>query len=106
MLDVKSWLESTEYKVKESRFLKPPPLPYIIFLDARKYRGADRKNLIVERDITIELYSEVVDETAEHKINCLVNTLGVEYEYGRIWIESEKMFQTVYDFHLIEKMEV
>lgn len=104
MLDVKSWLETTGYKVAENRFLKPPALPYIVFLESRTNRGADQKNSIADRDITIELYSGVIDAVAESAVETLMNEKGYEFKKDRQWIASESFFQTVYSFEITEKI--
>jgi hypothetical protein len=104
MLDVKTWLEGTEMKVEEERFLKPPALPYIIFTEDTDVSGADNKNCIANRGITIELYSDKINKAAaELKIETLLNEKSIQYKRNRTWIDSEKLNQTVYDFDLIEK---
>lgn len=103
MLDVKSWLETTGLKVKEERFLSPPPLPYIIFKDDADISGADNKNCISSRGINIELYSEKVDHVSETKIENLLNEKAIKFKRDRMWIDSEKFFETIYDFNLVEK---
>jgi len=95
MLDIKPWLEITGYKVAEERFLKPPAFPYIIFTEEINISGADNK---------IELYSEKIDKISEKKIEDLLNGKAIEFKKDRTWIESEKFFQTVYDFSLTEKI--
>lgn len=102
MLDIKSWLETTDYKVAEERFLKPPALPYIIFTEETDMRGADNKNFIADRKLSIELYSDKINREAEKKIENLLEQ--IEYKKDRTWIDSEKFFQTVYDFNLLEKL--
>ncbi|MCT8978307.1 hypothetical protein N4T77_17095 [Clostridium sp. CX1] len=104
MLEIKSWLETTGMKVAEERFLKPPALPYIIFLEEVNVSGADNKNCIVDRNISIELYSDKINREAESKIDALLNEKVIEYRKNRTWIDSEKFFQTVYDFNLVEKL--
>ncbi|WP_411680424.1 hypothetical protein [Clostridium thailandense] len=103
MLDVKVWLESTGMKVAQERFLKPPALPYIIFLETSSVSGADNKNCISDRSISIELYSDKINKASEGAIEDLLNEKAIEYSKDRTWIDSEKFFQTVYDFNLIEK---
>lgn len=103
MLDVKTWLETTGMKVAEERFLKPPALPYIIFIDNTDVGGADNKNCIANRTISIELYSDKINHEAEWKIEALLNERAMPYKRDRTWIETEMFFQTVYDFNLIEK---
>jgi hypothetical protein len=104
MLDVKSWLETTGMKVSEVHFVSPPSYPYIIFIDETVMRGADSKNCIADRTLSIELYSEKINHESETKIETLLNEKFLEYKRARIWIQSEKHFQTVYDFNLTEKV--
>lgn len=103
MLDVKTWLETTGMKVAEERFLKPPALPYIIFLEEADVSGGDNKNCISNRIISVELYSDKINKIAEKAIEDLLNEKAIEYKRDRTWIETEMFFQTVYDFNLIEK---
>jgi len=103
MLDIKSWLEATGLKVSEERFLKPPPLPYIIFTDNQEVGGADNKNCISDRSINIELYSIKIDHVSEKLIEDLLNKKAINYKRDRMWIDTEKMFEATYDFNLIEK---
>ena len=105
MLDVKTWLEKTEMKVTEDRFLKPPALPYIVFTENIDVGGADFKNCIFNRDISIELYADRISKISEQKIEKLLNEKAIYYTKSRNWIESDKFFQTLYDFNLLEKNE-
>lgn len=104
LTDIKIWLESTEMKVAEERFLKPPALPYIVFSEEMDVNGADNKNCIADRKISIELYSDKINRVAEQLVENLLNKKSIEYKKNRIWIESEMFFQTMYDFSLIEKV--
>ncbi|QXE19999.1 hypothetical protein [Clostridium sp. 001] len=103
MLDIKNWFQTTELKVANELFLKPPPLPYIVFTESGDVGGADEKNCIANRAISIELYSERIDYVSESKIEALLNEKAISYKKDRTWIDSEKFFQTVYDFDLLEK---
>lgn len=103
MLDVQAWLENTELSVKRLRFLKPPSFPYIVWLESSETRGADDKNLIKSRNITVELYFET-ESDAEVKVEALLNALPVEFSKDTVWLESEKMYETIYNFELEEKL--
>jgi hypothetical protein len=104
MLDVKPWLEQTGLKVAETAFQKSPPLPFIVFLDTQDQSGADFRNCIVSREITIELYSNKVDAVNEKKIKDLLHEKSIAYKKERIWHEGEKHYQTIFDFNLYEKI--
>jgi hypothetical protein len=103
MLDIKTWLETTGLLVSEERFLKPPPLPYIVFTENNDISGADDRNCIASRDISVELYALKVDHISENLIESLLNENAISFKRDRTWLDNEMMFETVYDFNLIEK---
>ena len=89
---------------KETRFIKPPKETYAIYMDSFTGRGADDLNLIKDHDYTIELYSDVPDPDAEGRIEKSLDNLGLEYDKSeRYWIQSEQLYQVVYNFNFIEK---
>ena len=75
-----------------------------MWLESSETRGADDKNLIKSRDITIELYFET-ESDAEAKIEVLLNALPVEFSKDTVWLDSEKMYETIYNFELEENYE-
>jgi len=101
--DIETWLETTGLKVSEERFLKPPPFPYIVFTDSPDVSGSDDENCIADRSISIELYSLKVDHVSEVLIENLLNEKAIDFKRDRIWIDTEMMFSTIYDFNLVEK---
>jgi hypothetical protein len=103
VLDIQTWLETTEIPVKKLRFLKSPSFPYIVWLESSETRGADDKNLIKSRNITVELYFETEDG-AEIQVETLLNALPVEFSKETVWLTDEKMFETIYNFELEEKL--
>lgn len=103
MLEIKEWLETTGLKVAETCFKKPPALPYIVFTSIDNNGGADLQNCISNRDINIELYSDIINRKTEKLIEDMLNEKVIEFTKSRTWIDSEKFFQTVYDFNLYEK---
>lgn len=103
LMNVKLWLESTGMKVAEERFLNPPPFPYVVFSEELDTSGADNKNCIANRNITVELYSESINREAEGKIEALLNEKIFKFKKDRTWIESQRFYQTVYDFQFTEK---
>lgn len=103
MLILSSWLAAIGLPVKEDHFKVPPALPYILFTQEATSRGGDMANLIVDREIDIELYSESIDTANEAKIEALLDALPVEHTKTRTWIDSEKFYQTVFSFALTER---
>ena len=89
---------------KEIRFIKPPKETYVVYMDSFTARGADGLNLIKDHDYTIEVYSDTPDPEAEGRIEKSLDDFGLEYEKSeRYWIQSEQLYQVVYNFNFIEK---
>lgn len=103
MLDVKKLLEQTGLKVGEVAFSKPPSLPYIIILEDKEELGADYLNNITNRDITIEFYSEKINKEKEIEIENLLKSKSLKFKKGRVYIDSQKIFETIYTFSIYEK---
>ena len=102
-INVKEMLEETGLKVAENCFLKPPVLPYIVFLEDLNSSGADNKICLSERAITVELYSLKINREKENDLEEILIKNYIDFRKNRTWIDSEKVFQTVYDFNLYEK---
>lgn len=102
-INVKEMLEQTGLKVAENCFLKPPSPPYIVFLEDENYRGGDKNICILERAITVELYSLKINREKESNIEKILTDNYIDFRKNRTWIESEEFFQTVYYFNLYEK---
>lgn len=91
---------------KETRFLSAPDTNYAVYDDSRNCRGADYHNLIIEHDITIELYEYSPDPGAEKRIEDQLELNGLEYvKQPRYWIQEEQLYQVIYEFAYIEKKE-
>jgi len=88
----------------EESFYTAPKLPYLIFMESRGVRGADKKNNIADRDITLEFYADKVDPLKENEIDEILNAIPVEFSRDRMWLSSEKMYETIYSFTFTEKI--
>ncbi|MFA0816024.1 MAG: hypothetical protein ACC608_09585 [Anaerofustis sp.] len=105
MLDVKEWLKTTGLAVEETSFEKKTQLPYIIFTEKRDIGGADIKNNVAVRSITVEFYSERKNPIAEKAIEDLFDAKAISYVKDRIWLGgSDNFFETIYDFSITEKI--
>lgn len=101
---VEDIFEAVGLSYKKSRFLKPPNSTYAVYTDDSSSRGSDEKNLIEEHNITIEVYSEKIDEEIEIKIEKELDKRGLEYEkQDWYYIKSEQIFQLIYEFSYIKK---
>lgn len=90
---------------KETRFLTPPrEKTYAVYLDSVDGRGADNINLIKDHAVSIELYEYYPDNDAEVRLETELDKRGIEYtKEARYWLETEQLYQTVYDFNYTEK---
>lgn len=89
---------------KETRFLTSPKTTYAVYMDSFTRRGADSLNLIKDHNYTIELYCYKPDPKAEARIENMLDTYGIEFtKDDRYWLESEQLYQIVYNFDFIEK---
>lgn len=89
---------------KETRFLKPPKTSYCVYFDSFTRRGGDSVNLIKEHIYSVELYSYTVDIESEAKIEKALDKYAIDYEKSdRYWLESEQLYQVIYNFDYIEK---
>lgn len=84
-------------------FTQPQSLPFCVYYESGgDIYGADNKNLIERKNITIELYSEKKNLALERQIEDLFADTELTKQ-ADIWIESEKMIETIYEFEIINK---
>ena len=97
-------LEAAGIKYKPVRFLTPPNETYAVYFDAQTHRGSDSSILIVDHEVTIELYSVKIDEVSEQAIENELVKRGIEFlKDERMWLDTEKLFEVVYTFDFTEK---
>ncbi|ACO25903.1 hypothetical protein MRY88_09310 [Bacillus cereus] len=100
-------LEATGYPVAYSHFTatsgKPVPAPpYIcILVDGSANLMADNKVYHKIDDANIELYTTKKDLVAESKLEQVLNDHEIPYDSYGTFIESEKLFQKIYETRLI-----
>ncbi|MGF2618683.1 hypothetical protein [Bacillus cereus] len=105
--EVTKILEATGYPVAYSHFtatpVKPVPKPpYICFLvDGSANLMADNKVYHKINDLNIELYTVKKDLTAEAKLEQVLDDHEIPYDSYGTFIESEKMYQKIYETRLI-----
>lgn len=105
--DIYTILKATGYPVAYSHFTATtnnplPTPPYITHLSAYSSNlKADNRVYKKIDNIQIELYTTKKDLTAEKKLEDLLDTNEVAYESTETWIDSEKLFQKIYEVRLI-----
>lgn len=80
-----------------------PDPPYLIYIVSPEGAwGADEKNLVIQRHVTVELYTDTKDAVLERKIeNILIST---EWSKHEEYIESEALYMVSYEFDITEKL--
>jgi len=105
--DIYTILKATGYPVSYSHFTATtnsplPTPPYITYLSVYSSNlMADNKVYKKIDNLQIELYTVKKDLTAEKKLEDLLDTNEIAYESTEEWIDSEKLFQKIYEVRLI-----
>lgn len=103
LAELNTILKATGYPVAYSHFTatenNPAPTPpYITYLVAYSSNMfADDKVYKKIDNLQIELYTTKKDLVAEKKLEDLLDLNEIPYESTEIWIESEKLFQKIYE---------
>ena len=89
---------------RETKFKVPPKVDYCVYNDTKRVYGADKKNLVEEHNISIELYEYSPNDELEARIEARLDDLAIEYDkQERYWLDSEKLFQIVYEFSYVTR---
>jgi len=98
------------YPVAYYRFVvdekNPPPVPpYITYLRAFDNNiSSDFQVHGKYKNYQVELYSNKKDLTAEQTLEAVLNNIDSDYETTETYIESESLYQVVYQIKVIEKI--
>lgn len=95
-------LKATGFPVAYSHFVKETPPPYLIYVFS--YSGdlmADNTNYQEINNFQVELYTTIKDLGAERKIQDALKGANLPYRKTESWIDSEKLFQIIYEIQLI-----
>lgn len=95
-------LKAIGYPVAYSHFNSDVKAPYLTYLFAYDNDlKADNQNYVEISNFQVELYTEIKDPKVEKQVQTKLKELGLPYGKSGTWIESEKIFQVVYDIQLI-----
>lgn len=103
LVELKTILDATGYPVAYSHFKETvnnpiPDPPYICYLVAFSSNFfADNKAYQRIDNAQIELYTDIKDLQAEQTLENLLDQNDIPYETTETWIDSEQVFQKVYD---------
>lgn len=107
LAELKKLLDQVGYPVAYSHFIatstKPvPEPPYITFLETYSTNfKADNQVYKKVYSVDIELYTGHKDLQAESKIEAILDANRLAYETDETFIESENLFQKIYEVRLI-----
>lgn len=80
-----------------------PNPPYAVYIISPETgRGADYKNLLRERHVRIEIYTDAKDTARELAVEDILG--AVEWEKDEEYIDSEALYMVTYEFDIIEKI--
>lgn len=100
--EVKAMLERTGYPVAYDHFKKAPTVPFIVYRCPEDTPfNADNQVYHNSQDLEIELYTDQKDEAAERMLETLLSEHDLPYRRFETWIESEKLFQQIYETRVI-----
>ncbi|PEN09670.1 hypothetical protein [Bacillus pseudomycoides] len=107
LAEFKKILDATGYPVAYSHFTATsdnpvPAPPYICFVvNGSSNMMADNKVYQKINDVSIELYTLRKDLATEAKLEKVLDDLEIPYESFEVFIESEKLYQKIYETRLM-----
>lgn len=105
--ELRALLERTGFPVTYSHFKEDPehPVPsppYVVYLVSHSTNiYADNKVYMKIDDIQIELYTKEKDLNAESILENLLDEYEIPYDWDETFIESEGLFQKIYETRLL-----
>lgn len=103
-MDIRKYIETeTGLPTAEVVFTEEPKLPYIAILDKTEGEGDDFHAQLLHHDLTVEFYAARIDVKNEKKIEDAFGKQAWKAKKDRIYISSEKMFETIYTTNFTEK---
>lgn len=104
LAEIYALLKQTGYPVAYHHFESSPTPPYIVYLRAFDNNiSSDFAVLGKFKNYQVELYTAKKDLAAEQKIEAVLNIIDPDYETSETYIESEALYQVVYQIRLTEK---
>ena len=84
-----------------------PAPPFICYLTPGSNNfAADGRAYYKINIVNIELYTDTKDPSVEQKVESVLDANGIFYDKTEVWIESEKLYEVLYQFELeVNKVE-
>ncbi len=103
-MDIREYIEKqTRLPTADVVFTKEQPLPYIAVIDNTSGDGDDYHTRLIKHDLTVEFYAAKIDAANEQKLELAFAKQGWKMARERVWLNEEKMFETIYSTEFIEK---
>jgi hypothetical protein len=107
LIEFKQLLERTGYPVayfqfKATESTPAPDPPFIVYYTPSTDNfKADNISYLNITNITVELYTNYKDLATEQKLESLFKANGLAWDADEVFIESEQLFQRIYDIGVI-----
>ena len=76
-----------------------PDPPFICYLlPGSDNFAADGKAYYKINEVNIELYTDTKDLSAEEQVEAVLDEHGIFYEKSETWIDSDKLYEVLYQF--------
>jgi hypothetical protein len=104
--ELKTILEATGFPVAYSHFTETnneplPQLPFVVYVATfSSHFLADNKVFKSVENVQVELYTERKDLAAEAKVDAALNDNELPYSTTETYIDSEQMYQKIYEVRL------
>ena len=97
-------LTAAGIKGRRGRFTGAKPASYVVWMDDLTTDGPDGLPWVVQHDVTLELYEDKPDDAAEAALEAALVASGLQYsKQDRYWLQTEQMYQVIYEFTYYEK---
>ena len=92
---------------RRGRFTGNRPSTYVVWMDDITTDGPDGFPRVLRHDVTLELYEDKPDDKAEAAIEAAIAAEGLQYaKQDLYWIQSEQMYQVIYEITYYEKRRI
>lgn len=101
LVELKKLLDATGYPVAYSHFNEPKQTPFITYLTTYTSNlHADNRVHQKVQNVDVELYTSKKDLHAEETLENLLNENELPYDKVETFIDSEKVYQIIYEVRL------
>lgn len=97
-------LTAAGLEYRRTRFPRPPAGTYAVYMDDVTTDGPDGLARIFTHSVTVEVYEPKPDDDAETALEAAITAAGLQWtKQDRYWLDTEQLYQVVYEFEYIEK---